>query len=112
MPTSRTGGWQADVVPDTATLIDQVTDLRETQTSSGLLRYYDVGDGPVLLFLHGSGPGVTGWRNFRGVLPTFAQRFRCLILEFPHLDRLKVFRSNPFVRAVSYGGTYSSRMGR
>ena len=70
-------------MPDTATLIDQVTDLRETQTSSGLLRYYDVGDGPVLLFLHGSGPGVTGWRNFRGVLPTFAEQFRCLILEFP-----------------------------
>jgi len=37
----------------------------------------------VLLFLHGSGPGVTGWRNFRGVVPAFADRFRCLILEFP-----------------------------
>jgi pimeloyl-ACP methyl ester carboxylesterase len=57
--------------------------LREIATSSGVLRYYDVGEGSTLLFLHGSGPGVTGWRNFRGVLSTFAQRFRCLVLEFP-----------------------------
>lgn len=50
-------------------------DLREIGTEKGALRYYDTGDSgapdsaPVLLFLHGSGPGVTGWRNFRGVLP-------------------------------------------
>lgn len=59
------------------------SDLREAKTPLGVLRYYDAGEGPVLLFLHGSGPGVTGWRNFRGVLPAFAQHFRCLILEFP-----------------------------
>lgn len=71
-------------MPDAAALIARVeNDLRETQTPTGLLRYYDVGNGPALLFLHGSGPGVTGWRNFRGVLPAFADQFRCLILEFP-----------------------------
>ncbi|KAA0084597.1 alpha/beta fold hydrolase [Mycolicibacterium sp. P9-64] len=60
------------------------TDLREIPTETGKLRYYDTGgDGLPVLFLHGSGPGVTGWRNFRGVLPTFAARFRSLILEFP-----------------------------
>lgn len=79
-----TSAWQAVGVTDTAAFIARVeSDLRETPTPSGVLRYYDVGDGPVLLFLHGSGPGVTGWRNFRGVLPTFAEHFRCLILEFP-----------------------------
>jgi pimeloyl-ACP methyl ester carboxylesterase len=57
--------------------------LREINTPAGVLRYYDTGGGRPLLFLHGSGPGVTGWRNFRGVLPAFAPRFRCLILEFP-----------------------------
>ena len=60
------------------------TDLREIPTETGILRYYDTGgDALPVLFLHGSGPGVTGWRNFRGVLPAFADRFRCLILEFP-----------------------------
>ncbi len=54
---------------------------------------------PVLLFLHGSGPGVTGWRNFRGVLPTFAEHFRCLILEFPGFGVTDDFGGHPMVTA-------------
>lgn len=57
--------------------------LQVLSTPKGTLRYYDTGTGPTVLFLHGSGPGVTGWRNFRGVLPTFSAHFRCLVLEFP-----------------------------
>jgi pimeloyl-ACP methyl ester carboxylesterase len=57
--------------------------LREISTDAGVLRYHEAGDGRPLLLLHGSGPGVTGWRNFRGILATFAEHFRCLILEFP-----------------------------
>lgn len=57
--------------------------LQELSTPKGTLRYYDTGKGPTVLFLHGSGPGVTGWRNFRGVLPAFSAHFRCLVLEFP-----------------------------
>jgi 2-hydroxy-6-oxonona-2,4-dienedioate hydrolase len=36
-----------------------------------------------LLLLHGSGPGVSGWRNYRRNLPVLAERFRCLVLELP-----------------------------
>lgn len=55
--------------------------FRELSTGNGVLRYHEAGDGaPLLLLLHGSGPGVTGWRNFRGILGTFAEHFRCLIL--------------------------------
>ncbi|MFC4059142.1 alpha/beta fold hydrolase [Planomonospora corallina] len=57
--------------------------LRELATDQGVLRYHEAGDGPPLLMLHGSGPGVTGWRNFRGNLAAFAEHFRCLVLEFP-----------------------------
>ncbi|MEU0479414.1 MULTISPECIES: alpha/beta fold hydrolase [unclassified Streptosporangium] len=56
---------------------------RELATDQGVLRYHEAGEGPPLLLLHGSGPGVTGWRNFRGNLAVLAERFRCLILEFP-----------------------------
>jgi pimeloyl-ACP methyl ester carboxylesterase len=56
---------------------------RELTTDQGALRYHEAGEGPPLLLLHGSGPGVTGWRNFRGNLAVLAERFRCLILEFP-----------------------------
>lgn len=83
------------------TLAEQ--DLREISTEKGALRYYDTGDtgapDPVLLFLHGSGPGVTGWRNFRGVLPAFAERFRCLILEFPGFGVSDDFGGHPMVTA-------------
>ncbi|KAA0015975.1 alpha/beta fold hydrolase [Antrihabitans cavernicola] len=57
--------------------------LRELDTDQGILRYHDVGSGPPLLLLHGSGPGVTGWRNFHSNLPALAEHFRCLVLEFP-----------------------------
>ncbi|MEH3140567.1 MAG: alpha/beta fold hydrolase [Mycobacterium kyogaense] len=76
--------------------------LRETSTDAGVLRYYDTGDtgsGPVVLFLHGSGPGVTGWRNFRGILPTFAEHFRCLILEFPGFGVTDDWGGHPMVTA-------------
>jgi pimeloyl-ACP methyl ester carboxylesterase len=76
-------------------------DLREISTPKGALRYYDCGpsDAPVVLFLHGSGPGVTGWRNFRGVLPAFAERYRCLILEFPGFGVSDDFGGHPMVTA-------------
>lgn len=57
--------------------------LHELQTAQGTLRWHQVGEGPPLLFLHGSGPGVTGLRNFGAVLPAFAEHFQCLVLEFP-----------------------------
>lgn len=76
-----------------------MNDVREVATPGGTLRYYDVGHGPELLFLHGSGPGVTGWRNFRGVLPAFAEHFRCLVLEFPGFGVSDDFGGHPMVTA-------------
>ncbi|MBF6192771.1 MULTISPECIES: alpha/beta fold hydrolase [Nocardia] len=58
-------------------------ELRELPTERGVLRYRETGDGPPLLLLHGSGPGVTGWRNFGANVPVFAQHYRTLVLEFP-----------------------------
>lgn len=73
--------------------------LHEISTAAGSLRYYDVGTGPVVLFLHGSGPGVTGWRNFRGILPAFAERYRCLILEFPGFGVTEDWGGHPMITA-------------
>ena len=48
---------------------------RELATDKGVIRYHEAGaeHDDVLLLLHGSGPGVTGWRNYRGNLAFFAQ---------------------------------------
>lgn len=40
--------------------------------------YHDAGTGDPVLFLHGSGPGVSGWANWRLNLPVLAERFRVL----------------------------------
>ncbi|OBK22807.1 alpha/beta fold hydrolase [Mycobacterium asiaticum] len=89
------------------------TDLREIGTENGTLRYYDAGDpqAPTLLFLHGSGPGVTGWRNFRGVLPVFAEHFRCLILEFPGFGVTDDFGGHPMVTAQGVVAPFLDALG-
>ena len=39
--------------------------------------YIMAGEGDPLILIHGSGPGVTAYANWRGVIPDFAQHFRC-----------------------------------
>jgi 2-hydroxymuconate-semialdehyde hydrolase len=39
---------------------------------------HDAGEGAPLLLLHGSGPGVSAWANWRRVLPELARGFRVL----------------------------------
>ena len=39
--------------------------------------YIVAGEGDPLILLHGSGPGVTAYANWRGVIPDFSQHFRC-----------------------------------
>lgn len=85
--------------------------LREVTTEAGVLRYHEAGDGPVLLLLHGSGPGVTGWRNFRGVLPAFAKHFRCLVLEFPGFGVSDDFGGHPMVTAFGAVPAFADSLG-
>ncbi len=40
--------------------------------------FHDTGKGPPVLFLHGSGPGVSAWANWRLVMPHCAKSFRVL----------------------------------
>ena len=54
---------------------------RRTVTVDGHeLAYHDVGEGPPVVFLHGSGPGVTGWANFGDNLPAL-QGIRAIIVD-------------------------------
>jgi pimeloyl-ACP methyl ester carboxylesterase len=40
--------------------------------------YLEAGDGPPVVLIHGSGPGVTAYANWRLVMPSLAERFRVI----------------------------------
>jgi pimeloyl-ACP methyl ester carboxylesterase len=40
--------------------------------------YLEAGEGPPVLLIHGSGPGVTAYANWRLVIPALAERFRVI----------------------------------
>jgi pimeloyl-ACP methyl ester carboxylesterase len=48
-------------------------------TSLGDVAVAEVGDGPVLVMLHGGGPGASGVSNYSQNLPALAERF-CVVL--------------------------------
>ena len=70
--------------PDLPIPLDQFAEL-----DSGLrLHYLDVGQGPVIVWLHGSGPGASGYSNFKGNYPAFAAAgFRNIVLDLPGFGR-------------------------
>ncbi|OWL89207.1 alpha/beta fold hydrolase [Halopseudomonas aestusnigri] len=52
------------------------------------VHYLDIGKGPVIVWLHGSGPGASGFSNFKGNYPLFEQAgYRNLVLDLPGFGR-------------------------
>jgi 4,5:9,10-diseco-3-hydroxy-5,9,17-trioxoandrosta-1(10),2-diene-4-oate hydrolase len=46
------------------------------------IHYLDEGEGEVVLFLHGSGPGASGHSNFKGNYPALVNAgYRCIIVD-------------------------------
>ncbi|MFD2470353.1 alpha/beta fold hydrolase [Amycolatopsis silviterrae] len=86
--------------------------LLELPTEHGVLRYRESGDGPPLVLLHGSGPGVTGWRNFGANLPAFAPHYRTFVLEFPGFGVSDDFGAvHPMQSAVTAVGAFLDGLG-
>jgi pimeloyl-ACP methyl ester carboxylesterase len=52
--------------------------------------YHEQGDGSPVILLHGSGPGVTAWANWRGIIPQLSKNFRIIapdIVGFGYTER-------------------------
>jgi pimeloyl-ACP methyl ester carboxylesterase len=65
--------------------IGKSTLVRGLQTN-----YHDVGSGTPVLLIHGSGPGVTAWANWRGTIPVLSQHGRVIAPDmagFGYTDR-------------------------
>jgi 2-hydroxymuconate-semialdehyde hydrolase len=65
--------------------------------------YHDIGKGDPILFLHGSGPGVTAWANWNKLFPLLGGEFRVIAPDmagFGFTDRPKGmdFNLNNWVR--------------
>ncbi|MEW6638217.1 MAG: alpha/beta hydrolase, partial [Actinomycetota bacterium] len=59
--------------------MQQSTESRiETGTYETYLYRAGEGNPDTILFLHGSGPGVTAWSNWQFALPELGERYDCL----------------------------------
>lgn len=43
-----------------------------------VINYHDQGQGDVVLLIHGSGPGVTAWANWRSIIPELSKQARVI----------------------------------
>ena len=82
-----------------------MTELTEESTSryaeagGHRLHYHDAGSGPVVVMLHGGGPGAGGWSNFnRNLAPFVEAGYRVILLDCPGFNR-----SSPLVSADPRG---------
>ena len=66
-------------------------EIGQTVIANGLkTNYLDQGAGAPLILLHGSGPGVTGYANWRLVIPSLSENYRVLapdIAGFGYTER-------------------------
>ncbi|RLA21332.1 MAG: 2-hydroxy-6-oxo-2,4-heptadienoate hydrolase [Gammaproteobacteria bacterium] len=61
------------------------------QTGKFKTNYHDQGEGEPVFLIHGSGPGVTAWANWRLVIPELAKDFRVVAPDmagFGYTERL------------------------
>ena len=73
------------------------------QTGGFVTNYHDLGEGEPIVFLHGSGPGVTAWANWNKLFPLIKNDFRILapdMLGFGFTERPEnaVYNMNVWVQ--------------
>ena len=66
-------------------IVPAVPEGRYVDVPHGLrVHYHEAGDGPAVVFVHGSGPGASGWSNFRHNYEWLAaQGYRCVVPDLP-----------------------------
>jgi len=66
------------------------------------IHYVELGEGEPLVMLHGTGPGASGWSNFRLTAPAFADRYRVIVPDLPRYGRSsKVAITGPRLTVLS-----------
>lgn len=91
--------------------MDFDTTSRTVKLGQGTLHYHEAGEGPLLVLLHGSGSGVSGWANFGANLPRFAQQFRCLVLDLPGYGLSDAVAGQPIMVGVDAVRNFLKELG-
>lgn len=55
---------------------------RSVQAGAITTNYHDAGDGAPIVLLHGSGPGVSAFANWRLIMPGLSEQFRVVAPDF------------------------------
>ncbi|WP_028222767.1 alpha/beta fold hydrolase [Paraburkholderia oxyphila] len=63
--------------------LTQAQTSRTIKTRDWQLHYEEAGQGHPVILLHGSGPGATGWSNFRGNIEALARHFHVYAVDMP-----------------------------
>jgi pimeloyl-ACP methyl ester carboxylesterase len=71
----------------TTTAVTSASSSRFADLDGFKLHYHDIGEGPVLLMLHGGGPGASAWSNFKQNVPGLSAHFRLLLVDQPGFGR-------------------------
>jgi 2-hydroxy-6-oxonona-2,4-dienedioate hydrolase len=61
----------------------EASTARTVQTKKWKLNFNELGSGPPVFLLHGTGPGATGWSNFAPNVEPLSQHYRVMALDFP-----------------------------
>lgn len=62
---------------------DSVPESKFATVDGIKVHYHELGAGPVLILIHGSGPGASGWSNFNRNAAALSKNFRVLIPDLP-----------------------------
>ncbi len=64
------------------TMVDQGPPGRFAEVGELRIHYRETGNGTPLVMLHGTGPGASGWSNFRPTVPAFPD-YRVIVPDLP-----------------------------
>ena len=60
--------------------VGHFVEIAPVAASAQRIHYHEQGEGEVVIFLHGAGTGASGYSNFKGNYPAFAQAgYRCIV---------------------------------
>lgn len=68
--------------------INPETTSKYVEIGDGLrLHYHEAGTGFPTVFLHGGGPGASGWANFSRNIEPLSKKFRVLVFDLPQFGK-------------------------